>query len=260
MAICSTVDAEFLIQTLLRLPRHQLYDPATTIDGRTAARFLRLCRHCAQGTPPQYLVKSAPFLDLDILVDRRVLIPRPETEDLVLRAVDQCPTPRFALDFGTGSGCIAIAVACRCPDVLITAVDRSIAALNVARLNIDRYNLKRRIRTLCASRLDTPMLTKRRRLFDLVLSNPPYVPSERIRRIHRRVRDHEPWLALDGGPKGTSIVAMLLEHGPRLLRSGGLLAFEIDATHAEFVQHTAPAARIEHDFVGQPRYVFLTRE
>ena len=251
---------------LLQVPRHRLYlDPEVT--ARTAARYRRLASRASAGEPVQYLVRSAPFLDFDVHVDRRVLIPRPETEELVartlarIRSVSEPSAVRrrlFAMDFGTGSACIAIAMARALPKADVLAVDASKAALAVAARNVARYGLARRIRLAQARAIGEPVLARLRGRLDLLISNPPYVPTPRLARLDRIVR-REPRLALDGGPKGTNIVAMLLTHGPVLLRPGGLLAVEIDATHEAVVRRLAPTAEIERDLSGRIRYAFLTR-
>jgi len=251
-------EAEFLLQSLLRVQRHALYCPELRVGARAAARFLRLCRRAGAGEPPQYLVRSAPFLDLDIHVDRRVVIPRPETEELVLRATRRLSSPGLIVDYGTGSGCIAVALARRFPAARVVAVDRSTPALAVAHRNVLRYRLGRRIRLCRASALGEPATARLRGRVDLLISNPPYLPSSRISRLSPRVRRFEPRAGLDGGPNGASIVTMLLRHGPGLLRPGGLMALEIDHTHGALVRRLASTAFVERDFAGRVRYAFLT--
>jgi release factor glutamine methyltransferase len=233
----------------------------------TATRFRRLVARAAAGQPVQYLVGSAPFLDFEVHVDRRVLIPRPETEELVVRALSRIRSGRelqagsrrlLAVDYGTGSGCIAIALARALPDASVTAVDASKAALAVAARNVARYGLAKRIRLAQAGSPEDRALSRLRGRLDLIISNPPYVPTPRLARLQRTVR-REPRLALDGGPKGANIVAMLLTQGLGLLRPGGLLAVEIDATHEAVVRKLAPDAEIERDLAGRIRYAFLKR-
>ena len=251
---------------LLRVPRHQLY-LCPTITARMASRFRRTVSLARDGEPVQYLTHSAPFLDFEVRVDRRVLIPRPETEELVARTIARLRSglkPHAArrkpliVDYGTGTGCIAIALARAFRQAAILAVDASGAALAVARQNTDRLGVGDQVRVAQARSLEDGVLSRLRGRLDLLISNPPYVPTPRLARLHRTVK-REPRLALDGGPKGASIVAMLLTHGPGLLRSGGLLAVEIDATHEAVVRRLAPDAGIERDLAGRIRYAFLTR-
>jgi release factor glutamine methyltransferase len=163
-----------------------------------------------------------------------------------------------AVDYGTGSGCIAIALARALPEAGILAVDSSKAALAVAARNVAGLDLADRIRLARVRTLSEPVLTRLHGKLDLVISNPPYVPTSRIARLAPNVR-REPKLALDGGPKGANIVAMLLTQGPDLLSFGGLLALEIDSTHAPVVRRLAPSAQVERDLAGRIRYVFLTK-
>jgi release factor glutamine methyltransferase len=243
-----------------------MYTPQSLPAGVTS-RFCRLAARARTGVPVQYLVHSAPFFDLDLYVDRRVLVPRPETEELVSRALArirsgcklQAASCKLSVvDYGTGSGCIAIALARAFPAAKVVAVDASKAALAVAGLNIRKQRLSRRIRLVCASSLDAPALRRLECKCDLLISNPPYVPTARLSRLSVQVR-HEPKLALDGGPKGTNIVAMLLQDGPRLLKPGGLLAVEIDWSHGRLARRLAARAEIERDLAGRTRYVFLQR-
>jgi len=259
-------DAEYLLMHLLRLPRHELY-LGSRITAKIASKFTGLLARARAGEPVQYLAGSAPFFDFEVRVDRRVLIPRPETEELVARAIarlrvglrQQAPSRKLlAVDFGTGSGCIAIALARALPGVEVLAVDASKPALAVAGINVARFGFQQRIRLAQARTTDQPVLARLRGRLDLLISNPPYIPTARLARLVRSV-GREPRLALDGGPKGANIVAMLLAQGPELLRPGGMLAIEIDATHGAVVRRLAPCAEIERDLADRTRYAFLCK-
>ena len=251
-------DAEFLLGHLIDRSRHRLYLETAPIDTKTIRRFLQLVDRAKTGTPVQYLVRSAPFLDFSVCVDRRVLIPRPETEELVTRALARMPAPASVVDYGTGSGCIAIAVARHHPGARVVAVDVSPAAIEVARLNTHQFGLTDRVRFVIAGSAaglgDAVPLGS----VDLLISNPPYIPSARLPSLDPNVRDHEPHLSLDGGADGTKILAMLIEEGPPLLAPGGLMALEIDAGHADRLKTLLPDAVIEPDLAGRPRYLFHT--
>lgn len=259
-------DAEYLLMHLLQVPRHELY-VGSAIAARTASRFRRLVALAKAGEPVQYLTRSAPFLDFQVHVDHRVLIPRPETEELVARTLSRIRTgckpeagsrKLFALDYGTGSGCIAIALARAIPAMTILAVDASSAALAVAARNVSANGLTKRIRLAQARDMKDRVLRRWQGQLDLLISNPPYIPTSRLKRLAKNV-GREPRLALDGGPKGANIVAMLLEHGPVSLKPGGLLAIEIDSTQEKVVRRLAPTAQVERDLAGRIRYVFLTK-
>jgi release factor glutamine methyltransferase len=253
-------EAEYLLCSLLVVSRHELYEGRPVGPAR-ARRFKLMLARARKHEPVQYITKSAPFLDLDLYVDRRVLIPRPETEELVTRALARVGQKRRmnVVDFGTGSGCIAIAVARALPQARVLAIDASPAALEVARRNTRRYRLSDRVKLLKADNFDSAPLRRLKGRVDLLVANPPYVPTGRVRKLSPTVHGFEPLLALDGGPKGVNIVAMLLAQGPTLLRKGGLLAMEIDWSNAAFVRRHSPLAEVERDFSGRNRYVFLKR-
>lgn len=259
-------EAEFLLEHLLQCKRHELYLEEKPVPSAVRRRFLTLARRAARGEPVQYLVQSAPFLDFELYVDPRVFIPRPETEELVVRAVTRLHATLSSshrpvvLDFGTGSGCIAIALARMFPRLKILAVDSSPAALEVCRLNCYRLRVASRIRTILASDLCHPQLYRLRGKVTLLISNPPYVPTSRLRRLQARVRNYEPLAALDGGPKGINIVTMLLNQGREMLAPGGLLALEIDSTASRYLSRLVPEAALERDLTGRIRYLFLRQE
>ena len=249
-------DAEFLMMEILGVKRHEVY-LRRSLSQADEARFRMLEAEARRGGPVQYLVNSAPFLDFTLHVDHRVLIPRPETEELVTRAASKATDPELIIDYGTGSGCIAIALAKEFDSARIIAVDVSPSALAVARVNIERFGFADRIDLHLASSLADPPFAGLESKVGLLISNPPYVPTGQLARLDSKVRDHEPEVSLDGGPQGINILRMLLAQGPRLIARGGLLASEIDATQAKLLKALVPDALIENDFAGKPRYVFL---
>jgi release factor glutamine methyltransferase len=213
--------------------------------------------------PLAYLTGEREFYGRTFTVDRRVLIPRPETEHLVdavvafLRA--RAETPSAVLDLCTGSGCIAVTVALAVPHATLDAVDLSPAALEVARANVARHKLAERV-TLHEGSLFKPLGDKR---FDVIASNPPYIPSDEIPGLMPDVSQHEPHLALDGGPDGTAVLRALLAGVPARLNPGGLLAVEVGHDQGPWAVHEATAvglldARMEKDLAGFPR-VLLAR-
>ena len=253
-------DALFLLGFLLELPRHELLASGDEVPAAQVDRFGRWVDRVALGEPPQYITGRAPFLDFELRVDPRVLIPRPETEELVGRVLSRIADPRLVLDFGTGSGCIAVAFLRRFPKCRVIGVDVSGDALDVARDNAAVLGVKDRFEAIEASDLSGPRFRELEGRLDLLVSNPPYIPTERIPNLAPRVRDHEPVAGLDGGPQGTNILAMLLEQGPRLLKATGLLACEIDETQPEALCRLAPGATIENDLAARSRFLFLEKE
>ncbi|MEO0082616.1 MAG: peptide chain release factor N(5)-glutamine methyltransferase [candidate division WOR-3 bacterium] len=262
----SRTEAEFLLEHLLRRSRHELYLDDAPVPARVCRRFSHLVRRCQAGAPVQYLVHSAPFLDFEVYVDHRVLIPRPETEELVLRAASRVQPAigsrqsAIVVDYGTGSGCIAIALARMFPRVRVLAVDSSSAALTVCRRNAKLLGVSSRLRLVRANSLDHPALCRLRSRVCLLIANPPYLPTSTLPRLESRVRDFEPISALDGGPDGTNIVLMLVRAGPKLLAAGGLLALEIAPAQARRLAKLIPTATIERDLAGRARYFFLPKE
>ena len=249
-------EAEYLLSHILGLKKHELYLSDTAVTDSQVADFRASLREAESGRPVQYITGSAAFLDFSVHVDERVFIPRPETELLVTRIFEMTESLDLAIDFGTGSGCIAIALARGFPGARIAAVDASPDALAVAGLNAAGSAVADRIELMQATDLADPAFERYVRRLQLLVSNPPYIPSERIPELEPRVRDNEPALALDGGPNGTSILTMIARQGPRLLEPGGLLALELDPEQTETMVQAIPGASIESDLAGRRRYLF----
>jgi release factor glutamine methyltransferase len=190
------------------------------------ANYQTLVRRRAAGFPLPYLTGRIEFYGLDLVVTPDVLIPRPETETLVDRALEY--HPRTAVDVGTGSGCVAIALAVRQPGARVYATDLSAPALRVAADNVRRHEVQAQL-YLVHCDLVGPF----RGPFDLVISNPPYVATEEWPTLPEAVRRHEPRLALDGGPGGLRTIRRLLTAAPRLLKPGGVLLIEIGAAQGK---------------------------
>ncbi|MCA9525684.1 MAG: peptide chain release factor N(5)-glutamine methyltransferase [Myxococcales bacterium] len=214
------LDAELLIADALALTRLQLYTQhdQPLIAPELAAVRERVRRR-SRREPVAYITGTRGFWSLDLQVDRRVLIPRPETELLIEKALDFLKPfrqPRI-VDVGTGSGCIALTLAKERPDARVLAIDTSPDALAVAAANRDR--------------LELPVTLQRGDLlqgvegpFDLIVSNPPYIASGEIAGLMPDVARHEPRLALDGGPDGLVLIRPLIDQaGARLAPGGGLM-------------------------------------
>jgi release factor glutamine methyltransferase len=252
------LDAELLLAHLLGWPRAKLLaereHPVAPPLGDAFAGFVA---RRAEGEPVAYLVGHKEFYGLDFAVDRRVLVPRPETEllvDLALSAARTIGATRIA-DIGTGSGAIAIALAAHLPEAQIDAVDISAEALEVARANVARHGLASRVRLL-ADDLLAPLAG----LYDLIVSNPPYTI---LAEVEPNVLAHEPHLALAGGPDGADLYRLLLAAAPSYLRPGGALLCEIGAWQGALVASLARAAfpaaevRVAQDLAGHDRVVSI---
>ncbi|MBM3561378.1 MAG: peptide chain release factor N(5)-glutamine methyltransferase, partial [Alphaproteobacteria bacterium] len=212
--------------------------------------------------PAAHLFGRAGFWTLDLAVDARVLVPRADSETLVEALLEARPSgragaPLRVLDLGTGSGCLALALAREWPGAGIDAVDASVEALAVARANAVRCDLDGRVAWRLGDwgrGLPGP--------YDVVVSNPPYIPSSEIAGLAPEVACYEPWMALDGGPDGLDGYRALLPDLGRLLVPGGLAALEVGAGQAAAVEALAVATGLKaagrrRDLAGHDRCVLL---
>ena len=255
------LEAEILLAHARQCPRIQLYvqyNELLTDDQRAAMRDL--VRRRALAEPVAYLVGHREFFALDFCVTPDVLVPRPETESLVLQliaAAKSLSNPRI-LDVGTGSGCIAIAAAVNVPGAIVTATDISARALDVARENARRHKVAERVRILEGD-LFAPLPRDDR--FEIVVSNPPYVADGEMETLSADIRLHEPHLALRAGPQGLDVLTPLIAEAPWRLSPGGLLLIEIAPEQAPAVTALVTAtgkfepARTIKDSTGSERVV-----
>ena len=263
-------DAEELLSRLLGAGRGELPRLAgrpLTLDE--AARLdVQLARREA-GEPVQYITGRAAFRGLDLAVDRRVLIPRPETEWLVeavlehLAARDWSRRPPRVLDLGTGSGCIALAIAQERPDARVTATDASEAALEQARANAVECGLGDRVLFAHGHWFEAVEHDAR---YDVVVSNPPYISFAEPASLPADVRDWEPPAALFADDQGLADLREILDQAPRHLLAGGLLALELAEMRAAQVAgwlegaHDWASYELRADLSGRPRVLLATRE
>lgn len=240
------LDAEILLAHCRQCRRIQLYtqydDPLT---DAVRAQMRGLVQRRAQREPVAYLVGHREFFSLDFQVTGDVLIPRPDTETLVMESLTvlkEQHAPRV-LDLCTGSGCVAIAIAKNAPTATVTAVDLSPAAVEMARKNVDQHKLGDRV-TVLEGDLFAPLPAGSE--FDLIVSNPPYIPSGDLATLEEDVRKFEPLLALDGGPDGLDLIRRLLSEGQTWLRSGGTLALEFTPEQSEAILQIASSTGWQH--------------
>jgi release factor glutamine methyltransferase len=238
-------------------------------DEALRNKFRALVKRRAEGVPVAYLVGHREFYSLDFRVTPDVLIPRPETELLVLTLLDRIKEyragerPIEVADVGTGSGIVAITTARHAPGVRVTAIDTSPRALAVARENAVRLQVADRVEFIESDLFAAVGAEKR---FDFVASNPPYVASGEFASLAREVREHEPRAALVAGDSGTSVIEPLVSQAGQRLKSGGWLLLEISPMLEERVQGLVardgrfePAAIIK-DPAGLPRVVQARRK
>jgi len=228
------------------------------------ARFERAVARRLDGAPFAYAAGAAAFRTLELVVDERVLIPRPETEGLVERVLSWAASRGrwgVAADIGTGSGCIALSLACEGAFAKIIATDLSVDALAVARQNHERIAP----RTPVEFREGDLLWALRGEVVDAIVANPPYVTSAEWDAAEPDVRDFEPRVALVSGADGMRHTEGLLRMARSLLVPGGLLAVELDCTRASASVALAraigwTAARVEEDLLGRPRYLLVMKE
>lgn len=224
------LDAEVLLAEALGCERIELYATFDAVPGeapRTA--FRQLVRRRAEGTPVAYLVGRREFYSLSFRVTPEVLIPRPETELLVVALLDLARSrppgqPVLIADVGTGSGIIAVCAAKNIPDAEVTAVDISPAALKVAEGNATEHGVAERIEWLQS---DLFASVPDEQQFDFIVSNPPYVTTAEMETLSKDVKEFEPRGALEAGPKGTEVIERLVEQAAERLVPGGWLLIEI---------------------------------
>ena len=228
-------EARLLLQAALGLSREQIYlRPDADVNQAGAARFDSLVARRERREPLAYITGTRAFYGLDFVVSPAVLIPRPETELLVeaaLRHLEGVETPRVA-DVGTGSGCIAVALAAHLPRARVWGSDISVEALDVARANAVRHGVAART-TFAEGDCLRPLIPYAP--FDAILSNPPYIGEREVETLMPEVRDWEPRLALTPGEDASAFYRRLANEAPALLAAGGLLAVEVGQGQAESV-------------------------
>lgn len=251
------MNAELLLMFTLSCDRAYLYaHPERQLTAEEKSRYESALAERARGVPAQYITGHQEFWGMDLIVSPAVLIPRPETEhviEAVIEILTSALGPRTSdikqalvttsievrgpqskvrlVDVGTGSGCIALALAKELPQAEIHATDISAAALEIARANTARHQLERRIRFH-----QTDLVEGLTGEFDFVVSNPPYVGESEEDTVQLEVRKFEPRTAVFAGPQGTDVIVRLIPQAYSALRPGGWLIFEISGTIAERVR------------------------
>jgi release factor glutamine methyltransferase len=234
------LNAELLLMFTLGCDRAYLFaHPERKLTPEEQTRYQEALAERARGVPAQYITGHQEFWGMDLIVTPAVLIPRPETEHLIETVVtlagDKGSLPRKTLrvvDVGTGSGCIALALAKEFPQAEIHAIDVSEAALEIARANAARHQVGQRITFHQADLLTGLNL----RDFDFVVSNPPYVGESEEDQVQLEVRKFEPRSAVFAGHEGTEVISRLIPQAQAALRTGGWLVLEVSGTIADKVQ------------------------
>ncbi len=255
------MNAEVLLMFVLACDRAYLYAHSDReLTAEEAARYDEALAERARGKPSQYITGHQEFWGLDLIVSPAVLIPRPETEHVVetvleLARAGGASGPLRMVDVGTGSGCIALALAKELPHAEVHALDISPAALEIARANAARLELTGRI-TFQQSDLLAGLLPTLP--FDLVVSNPPYVPVEQPEKVQREVREFEPRHAVFADKQGLEVYERLIPQAQAVLRRGGWLVVEIGYSLEDAVRALLTGwqdVRVTQDLQGIPRVV-----
>ncbi len=260
------LQTELLLAHLLKMPRMKLYlNFDRTLSDTELDAVRALVRRRGQREPLQHIVGSTSFCGLEMSVNRNVLVPRPETELLAEAGWEFLSTlnarPSTALDFGTGSGCIAIALAVKCPAARLLALDASAQALVVAKENAARNGVGERIEFLHGNGLEALAVGSR---FDLIVSNPPYIPSAEIVTLQTEVRDFDPREALDGGADGLAFYRLLAAQAGECLRPDGKIMLEFGDGQAAAIQDLFSAAgwiveAVRADYTQRDRILIARR-
>lgn len=250
-------EARRLLAHVMGLDEAQVFaGPDQELDDMTAEAFRICVNQRAAGKPFAYITGEREFWSMPLGVSPATLIPRPDSEtviELVIALYKDLAEPGHILDMGTGSGCLLLALLTTFADAKGVGLDISDAALTVAKRNADALGFSDRAAFVCRSWQD-----RVRGRFDLIVSNPPYIPSADIANLHKSVRDYEPHLALDGGANGLDAYHYIIAASADVLRSDGVLALEVGIGQAEQVSEIAVQCgfapyRVGHDLSGIAR-------
>ncbi len=250
-------DARLLLAHVLGSSSPLSVEPGRNVEPEAEARFRALWDRRLTGEPVQHLLGEWDFYGRPFAVDRRALVPRPETEVLLAAALSEAPAARRVLDLGTGGGALAITYLLERPASRAAALDVSLDALGLARENACRHRVLARLGLFASDWLSAVGPAR----FDLAVSNPPYLARSEKASLPRTVREHDPALALFAGDDALSAIRRLLDELPRVLEPGAPFLFEIGLGQADAVSREVRSRpgwsllRIQPDLNGIPRVV-----
>ncbi|MFP4017118.1 MAG: peptide chain release factor N(5)-glutamine methyltransferase [Halanaerobiales bacterium] len=257
------LDAEVLLAHVLNKERIQLYvNYDLPLKKEELAEYRELVFRRARQIPVSYLIGKKEFMSLELSISEDVLIPRPETEQLVEKIIEYCQDNEFIepniVDVGTGSGAIAVSLAYYIEKARVLAVDISEEALDIAGSNIEKYELEDRVKAIRGDLL-SPLILLNKNNVDIVVSNPPYIDKIGMEELSREVKE-EPSLALYGGVDGLDYYRKLIPQASRVLKEGGLLALEIGYNQGKSIRDLFDSCwdsvSVEKDYSGHDRMVF----
>jgi len=258
------IERELLLSYVLNCKREELYMNSVSIDEETEKLYETFIKRRLFGEPIQYILGKENFMGIDFIVNKDVFIPRPETEILVsevLEAIDREVQVKI-LDLCTGSGNIAVTLAHLIPKSQITAVDISDSSLKVAQKNAILHNVGKRV-SFYKKDIFQELLFDKRYIFDIIVSNLPYIKRPDIKSLQKEVR-HEPEIALDGGGDGLEFYRRIKDIAPRYLTPKGSLFLEVGFNQAEDVIDIFTSSKlfkirkIKKDFRGIDRVIWIS--
>ena len=263
------LSAELLLSNVLGLKRIELYTQYNrVVEEEHLAKLRELVRRAGQHEPVAYLVGRAEFYSIEFEVTPDCLIPRPETELLVQRAIEllrQRTGPHQVCDLCTGCGVIAVAIAKNVPDAKVIATDLSETALGVAAKNVKKHGLDERVELLCGDLFEPLIPQLDMAPFDLIVCNPPYVSAAEYEKLEKNVKDYEPRTALYGGEDGLELYRRIAEQVGRFLDSDGALLLEIGYEQGSAVRELLgrtglfETIKVDKDLSGHDRIVTAQR-
>ena len=263
------LSAELLLCHVLQMQRIELYTHFDRpVTKEQADRLQELVKRAGESEPIAYLIGRTEFYSLELEISPACLIPRPETELLVERAIEFLRTRKgkqFVCDLCTGCGCIAVAIAKNFTNAEIIATDISDTALETAVKNIKKNQLEKRIKLLCGDLFDpiVPYLDVEK--FDLIVCNPPYVSSAEYEKLEKNVKDYEPKIALHAGTDGLDVYRKIAQQVDAFLKADGALMMEIGYAQGQAIRELLESTvifskiRIEKDFNDNDRIVIARK-
>jgi release factor glutamine methyltransferase len=264
------LSAEFLLSHVLALKRIELYTQFNKqVPQEQLVKLHDLVKRAGLHEPIAYLTGKTEFYSLELDITADCMIPRPETELLVQRAIEYLRTRcgiQYVCDLCTGSGCIAVAIAKNFPDARVIATDISAAALEVAARNIEKHRLNERIRLLCGDLFEPIIKQLDVNQFDLIVCNPPYVSTSEYENIDKNIKDYEPKSALLAGVDGLDVYHRIFEKVDGFLKPNAALMLEIGYAQGpsvkELLKQTGAFAeiKIEKDFHDNDRIVISRKK
>ncbi len=266
------LDTQLLLEYTLNVDRTYIYTHRDeVVIKENVDKFLSLVHKREKGYPIQYILGKQEFMGLDFIVGEGVLVPRADTEVLIEYILEIVNSGRFKhkqtiniLDIGTGSGAITLSLAHYIKNAFVYSIDISEDALKIAKENTKRLNLASKVEFLRGSLFEPLETLKNQNKFDIIVSNPPYIPSDEIKSLQKEVAKYEPRVALDGGIDGLDFYRSIIFHSTKYLLDGALLAFEIGYNQGDDVKKLLESVgnfqniEIRKDLAGHDRVVLAS--